>query len=379
MKVVILGTRGFPNVQGGVEKHCEFLSVNLVKLGCEVIVFARKPYIDKNIKEYLGVRLDTLPALQHKTLETLLHTFIGIFAALRYKPDILQIQGIGPAFFTPLARILGRKVVVTSHGSNYKHFKWGRTAKIFLKLGEYLGCKFANAVIAVSDTIAEDISRRYGRKAIVIYNGVNMPEIPETTETLKKFGLEKGKYILAVGRIVAGKGFDDLIKAFKIASGRNIGPSNDIQKWKLVIAGDADYEDKYSRKLKESAINTPGIVLTGFLSGQPLQELYGYAGLFVLPSYYEGLPISLLEAMSYGLMCLASDIEANQSISLPAENYFKAGDISQLAEKIKIFTKRSLSQEEKHKQIEMLQKKYDWNEIALKTLGVYRKVIGKYE
>jgi len=177
MKIAILGTRGFPNVQGGVEKHCEGLAVHLVQSTCDVIVFTRRPYVDENIKEYKGVKLVALPAIRHKSLEAPLHTLIGVFAALRYRPDILHIQAIGPALFTSLARILGMKVVVTSHGSNYEHLKWGRFAKLVLRLGEFVGVVFANKVIAISKNIADDIKRKYNREATIIPNGVIIPKV----------------------------------------------------------------------------------------------------------------------------------------------------------------------------------------------------------
>jgi glycosyltransferase involved in cell wall biosynthesis len=366
VRVIILGTRGFPNVQGGVEKHCQDLATRLAKLGCDIIVFTRRPYVDKNIEEFEGVKLVALPAIRHKSLEVFLHTFIGVFAALRYRPDILHIQAIGPALFTPLARIMGMKVVVTSHGSNYKHPKWGKFAKLVLRLGEFMGASFANEVIVVSNVIADEIRKKYNRKAIVIPNGVVIPHIAASENTLQKYGLEKGKYILNVGRFVPVKGGPDLILAF-----------NELQTdgWKLVIVGSADHESEYSRILKERAAENQDVILTGFLSGDPLQELYSHAGLFVLPSYYEGLPLVLLEAMSYGLLCVASDIPANRCVELPDENYFTAGDIIQLSEKLKDFTKKSLTSEQKSRQIEMVREMYDWDKIARQTLKVYNKVV----
>lgn len=366
MKVAILGTRGFPNIQGGVERHCEGLAVSLVKLGCNVIVFTRKPYVEENIKEFKGVKLIALPAFRHKLLEAFLHTFIGIFVALRYKPDILHIQAIGPALFTPLARILGMKVVVTSHGSNYKHLKWGFFAKLVFRLGELLGVIFANDVVAISKNIAVEIKRKYNKHVHAIPSGIKILQALKSEESLKTYRLTKSKYILTVGRFVPEKGFSNLIDAFNIA---------ELSGWKLVIVGRADHESRYSRNLKEKAKKNCNIVLTGFLSGRPLQELYSHAGLFVLPSYYEGLPIVLLEAMSYGLLCLVSNIPANHCIALPDENYFTAGDIEQLSEKLQEFIKKPFSPYQKSSQIQMLRQKYNWDEIAKETLEVYKKVL----
>ena len=370
MRVIVLGTRGFPNVQGGVEVHCQNLYSQLVKLGCEIIVFTRKTYVDVSIKDHKGVKLVALPSIRHKSLEAFLHTFIGIFAALRYAPDILHIHGIGPSLYTPLARILGIKVVITSHGSNYKHLKWGKFAKIILRIGEFLGVFYANEVIVISKNIADEIKKKYNRDVTVIPNGVTIPKILHTENALRKYNLEKGKFLLAVGRFVPEKGFHDLIEAFNQLS--TLNSKLRTTNWKLVIVGRADHEDKYSLNLKEKAGKNNNIILTGFLTGEPLQELYSHAGLFVLPSYYEGLPIVLLEAMSYGLSCIASDIPANRNVELSENRFFRLGDIIELNTKIHEFIDRPLNDEEKRRQINLIAERYDWEKIAEKTMEVYR-------
>lgn len=382
LKIAVLGTRGFPNVQGGVETHCENLYPQLVSLRCEVIVITRKPYINTDIDTYKGVKLLPLFCLKNKFLETFLHTFMGVFVARSLSPDILHIHAIGPSLFIPLARLLGLKVVMTNHGPDYQRKKWGKVAKNILKLGESLGSKWANGIIAISQNIADEIREKDNRDVTVIPNGVIIPRIPESDETLKKYGLEKGKYIIAVGRFVPEKGFHDLIDAFKKI--QNSDFQSKIQKpkskisidhGKLVIVGRADHEDEYSLKLKEKANKDRNVILTGFLTGIPLQELYSQAGLFVLPSYYEGLPIVLLEAMSYGLSCIASDIPANRNVELPEDRFFKAGDVNALAGKICKFLEKPLSEEEKSIQINLTKERYDWHKIAKKTLEVYKEVM----
>ena len=374
MKVVIIGTRGFPNVQGGVEKHCENLAVHLVRLGCEVEVFTRRPYVDENIKEFEGVRLIALPTIKHKSLEAFLHTLLGVLVAVSHRPNILHIQAIGPALFVPLARLFGMKVVLTSHGSNYEHLKWGKFARLVLRLGEFLGVTFAHRIIAISEPIAEHIKKKYGKNARCILNGATRSRFVETERTLAKLELEKRKYILSVGRIVPEKGFCDLIDAFhKLQSESD---RCDIKSWKLVIVGRADHEDTYSSKLRGKATASPNIILTGFLSGQPLQEIYSHAGLFVVPSYYEGLSLVLLEAMCYGISCIVSDIPANREVGISENRFFKAGDIDQLAEKIHQFMARQLSEEERDGQIRAITTKYSWERMAEQTLEVYSELQG---
>ncbi|MFA5163963.1 MAG: glycosyltransferase family 4 protein [Candidatus Omnitrophota bacterium] len=366
MKIVFVGTRGLPNVQGGVEKHCEELTKHLARLGCDVTVLTRAPYVDCSIASHNSVKLIHLPAIRNKFLEAYCHTFYGIIVARKLNPDILHIQAIGPGFFCLFARILGLKVVLTSHGSNYKHQKWGRFSRSFLKFCEYMGVSYANKVIAISQNIANEIKTQYNREAKVIPNGVEIPQVEAESNTLDEYGLENKKYIIAVGRFVAGKGFEDLIEAFGRAS---------LSSFKLVIAGDADVEDDYSRELKERARRMPNVVLTGFITGKPLKELYSHAGLFVLPSYYEGLPIALLEAMSYGLSCIVSDIPANREVGLAEERYFNPGDIKGLSDKIREFAAKPLSEEEKSRQIALIRENYDWDKIAKETLQVYRDIL----
>ena len=276
-------------MQGGVETHSEYLYTRLAHLGCDVTLFARAPYVTYRETMHNGVRLIAVECPKSKHMEALVHTAKAILQARLLKPDILHIQSIGPSIFAPLARMLGMKVVVTHHGENYKHKKWGFLARQFLRLCEAVGSLSAHEIIAISEHISALLEAKYDRKAAVIPNGVEIPVFLESEDALEQFGLEKGRYILAVGRLVPEKGFHDLIEAFERACliGR-----------KLVIVGRADHEDAYSTNLKEKASRNPNVVMTGFLKGQPLQELYSHAGLFVIPSYYEGLPIVLLEALS---------------------------------------------------------------------------------
>ncbi|MBI2471494.1 MAG: glycosyltransferase family 4 protein [Planctomycetes bacterium] len=380
-KIAVLGLRGFPHVQGGVETHCENLYPKLVEKGYDIIVFTRKPYVDLTIKEYKGIRLIPLSCLKNKFLEAFLHTFIGIFAAQKYSPDILHIHAIGPSLFTPLARLFGIKVVMTNHGPDYERKKWNKLAKSILRLGERLGTIWANQIICISETIAGRIKEKYNRDASVIPNGVIIPQILQNETILRRYGLAKGKYILSVGRFVPEKGFHDLIEAFNQLQleTRNSKPETQnsqllIEGWKLVIVGRADHEDKYSLELKEKANQNSNIVLTGFLTGDPLQEIYSQAGLFVLPSYYEGLPIVLLEALGYGLSCIVSDIPANREVELSNDRFFKAGHVESLAVKIKEFIIKPLSNEGKTRQINMIREGYNWEKIAEKTVAVYKKI-----
>ena len=323
MKIAVLGTRGFPGVQGGVEKHCENLYPRLVEKGCEVICFSREPYTGKDVLWHKGVEIRPICCPKNKFLEAIVHTWKGILEANKLKPDILHIHAVGPALFVPFAKLFGLQVIMTHHGPDYERKKWNGIARLILKMGERNGCRKADEVICISEPIAQSIREKYCRNPIVIPNGVEISSKVETVEVLRRFGLEKGKYVLTVSRFVPEKGLHDIIEV--------------QSPYKIVIVGDADHIDKYSRKLKEQAKMHQNVILTGRLTGLPLQELYSHAGLFVLPSYYEGLPIVLLEAMSYGLSCVVSDIPANREVQLSEERYFKPGDVKALGLKIKQF------------------------------------------
>lgn len=367
MNIAVTGLRGFPNVQGGVETHCEHLYPRIVTLGAEATVFARAPYMPARVTGYRGVRLMPLACSTHRFLEAITHTFKSVIAARKSGTELIHIHAIGPSLFAPLARLLGMKVVVTTHGPDYERAKWPAPAKLFLRFCERMGMSGAHEVIAIADNIAADIQTKYWRTSTVIPNGVEIPERATSDAALKTFELERGRYILTVGRFVPEKGFHDLIEAFRMTDRRG---------WKLVIVGKADHEDAYSAQLRELAAATPDVVLAGFQKGQPLHELYSHAGLFVLPSYYEGLPIVLLEAMSYGLSCIASNIPANRNVPLSDDRFFVPGTVQMLAEKMSMFLQITFSNAELTAQVSMIAARYNWDAIAVQTMAVYEKALG---
>ncbi len=359
MHVVVLGTRGIPNIQGGVETHCEELYPRIVKEGIDITLITRSSYIqDLSQEEYKGVKLKHIYTPKKKSLEAIIHTFIGVLYAKKLKPDILHIHAIGPSLMVPFAKILGLKVVVTNHGPDYNRQKWGKMAKLALKTGEKLGTKYADKIIVISEVIQNILKAKYGRKdSILIYNGVNLPIKSIKIDYLRSLGLEKEKYIIGVGRFVEEKGFHDLIKAYNKIN-------TDI---KLVLVGDADHETEYSKHLKRLAEKN-GIILTGFIKGEQLNQIFSNAKLFVMPSYHEGLPIALLEAMSYNLDILISDIPANKEIGLDEKDYFAVGNIENLMSKL---SKKLLNNSNKDF-INLLKQKYNWDLIAKEVIKIYK-------
>ena len=367
-KIVVTGTRGIPNVMGGVETHCEELFPRIAKLGFDVTVIRRSTYVHDGLTEWHGVKLVDIPTPKKKAFEAIVHTWRAIWKAKSLHADLVHIHAIGPAMLAPLARLLGMKVVFTHHGPDYDRDTWGFAAKTMLKFGERMGCMFANDVIVISNVIKDLISRKYGRTKNVhlIYNGVPQPEICEYPEYFEELGIEKGKYVLGMCRFVPEKNLHHLVQAYvKLKKDGRL--PNDIR---LVLAGDTDFEDDYSKGLKEMARDND-VVLTGFVKGRKLHSLLTNAKCYCLPSSHEGLPIALLEAMSYKLPVVVSDIPANEEVNLPAKDYFHLGNVDELADKLATIVAQPTQR------IEYDLSKYNWDKIAEQVAEVYRSLMSR--
>jgi len=329
LRVTWAGLRGIPGVQGGVEAHAEQLCPRLQALGCEVTVIGRQGYApDVPGGRWRGVRLESLWAPRHKHLEALVHTGLAVLhAGLISRPDVLHLQAIGPALWTPLARLLGLRVVVTHHGPDYARQKWGGLARAALRAGEAAAARWADALIVISRVIQDDVAARHRRQGVLIPNGVAPAGPSPSPALLETFGLRPGRYVLLVSRLVPEKRHHDLITAFDRA-----GLPSD---WRLVLTGAADHADAYAASVQAAAAQTQGVVMTGFQTGEALQALYAHAGLFVLPSSHEGLPIALLEALSWGRSVVASDIPAHRELGLAPQQLFALGDIDALARQLR--------------------------------------------
>ena len=205
LHVVALGLRGFPDVEGGIERHAEHLYPRLAEFGFSITVVVRSPYVQEVPKEYEGIRFKRLWSPQGGAFETLIHTFLGTLYAGLVRPDLLHLHAVGPALFTPLARLFGLRVVVTHHGPDYEREKWGKFAKRVFRLGERMGMRFSNARIAISRTIQDLISTRHGQNSVLIPNGVDLPVLPDTCDRLNELGLISGEYVLQVSRFVREK------------------------------------------------------------------------------------------------------------------------------------------------------------------------------
>lgn len=361
----MVGTRGIPNILGGIETHCQNIYPALAILGVNVLLVRRSAYTKDSVTaRWKKITLVDSYAPKIKGLEALVHTLFAVPLAIRFKPDIVHLHGIGPALITPIFKLAGFSVIVTHHGFDYDRANWGRFAKLILRVGEYFAAKFSDGCIAISRPIAEKLQSLGARECRVIFNGVRPNDRLSSDTYLVEMGLEKHGYILAVARFVPEKGLHDLIQAYAKSS----------KSLQLVIAGDADFESTYKKQLVSQAARVPGVKLTGFVTGKKLAELYSHAQLFVLPSYHEGLPIALLEAMSYGVTPLVSDIPANTEVPLPRENFFPVGNVDVLAsrmDELSVQVETSFSE-----LVDLVKVNYDWDSIARDTLNFYKDVSG---
>jgi glycosyltransferase involved in cell wall biosynthesis len=365
MKICVVGLRGIPNVMGGIESHCQQLYPRIVNRGAEVVILGRSPYLESKIADYQGVTVNAIWAIKHKFFETFLHTFFAIiYARLVIRPDVIHLHAIGPGLFTPLARLLGMSVVVTHHGADYDRQKWNGFAKWLLTFGERMSVVFGKKVLVVGETLTGRLKIKYPKhaeKIIYVPNGaiqgfdndISEEDLPKDIESLNP-----DKYILSVGRLVPEKGFHDLVEAFCRS---NTG-------CKLILVGKADHDDDYSRNLIK--MQSDNVVFAGRREGKQLAALYKYATLFVLPSYHEGLPIVALEALSADTDVLLSNIEPNKDIGLSEQNYFRVGDIDDLASKLS-----SLDNLELDVDAQEILIKFNWDEIAESTLSEYEKLV----
>lgn len=365
MRIMVLGIRGIPNVQGGVETHSEQLYPRLAALGCNVDVLVRTAHVRKGQRSFGSIRLHRLWSTAIPGFESIIHSLLGVGYAAFARPDVLHIHAIGPAIVAPLARLFGLRVVVTHHGPDYEREKWDWFARAVLRIGECFGAKMANGLIAISDVIAKRVRNQWQRESYLIPNGVVPPQLRTDDAHVRAHGLEPHRYFLLVSRMVPEKRHLDLIEAFARAN---------VPGWKLALVGRLDTGD-YSRAVAEAAAATPGVVTTGFQSGEGLYQLYSHAGAFILPSSHEGLPIALLEALSYGLPVAASDIPAHLELNLDKNCYFHLGDTAALAQRLERLAAAPFDRESRAAVGRRTIQKYDWDRIARQTLEVYQEVI----
>lgn len=371
MKIAMFGHKRIPSREGGVEIVAEELAVRMVRQGHRVVCYNRgghhvsgTEFDAKRQKEYRGVALKTVPTIDAKGLAALTSSFFAALSCAFSRADAVHIHAEGPAAMCWLPKLFGKRVIVTVHGLDWQREKWKRGfASKYIRFGEKMAVKYAHEIIVLSKAVQDYFKDTYGRETVFIPNGVTPVEPVQAEQITEKFGLEKDGYILFLGRLVPEKGVHYLIEAFK-------GIKTDK---KLVIAGGASDTDDYAAQLKELAKGDDRILFTGFVQGALLQELYSNAYIYTLPSDLEGMPLSLLEAMSYGNCCLTSDIAECARVTEDHGVTFPKGDVAALQEKLQtLCDDESTVRGYQANAAEYICKKYNWDDVVEQTLRLYQ-------
>lgn len=372
MKIAMLGHKRIPSREGGIEVVVEELSTRMVALGHSVTCYNRsghhvsgKEFDRMRFSDYKGVSLKKVFTLNRKGLAAVTSSFFGCLLSAIGNYDVVHIHAEGPAAFCWLPKLFGKHVVVTIHGLDWKRAKWGNGfGSKYIHMGEKMAVRYADEIIVLSQDVQEYFQKTYGRKTRFIPNGVNRPKTIEPDLITKKYGLEKDDYILFLGRIVPEKGVHYLIEAFK-----------DIQTdKKLVIAGGASDTDKYVIKLKELVQDDDRVIFTGFVQEKILAELYSNAYIYCLPSDLEGMPLSLLEAMSYGNCCLTSDIPECVEVVGNKALSFQMSDVQDLRDRLEYALEHpEMVEQMKSQAANYICEKYNWNNVVRDTLALYNR------
>lgn len=371
MKIAMIGQKRIPSREGGVEVVVTELSTRLSSMGYYVEAYNRsgyhvsgKEFDDGRGRLYKGIRIITVPTFKNGKLNAIVYTVLGTFRALFGHYDVIHYHAEGPCIMLWLPKLFGVRVVATIHGLDWQRAKWGNFASYVLKAGEKVAARCADEVIVLSRNVQDYFKDVYQRETHYIPNGVIRPEKKEVQEIGKKYGLKKDGYILFVARLVPDKGLHYLIEAF-----RKIHTDK-----KLVIAGGSSHSFEYMEKVKKMAAKDKRILMTDFVQGRVLEELYSNAYIFVLPSDIEGMAISLLEAMSYGNCCLVSDIRENLEVVETKAVTFVKSDAEDLKNKLKeLLNNPEIVDKYKNESSSFICEKYNWNDVLEQTLALYQK------
>ena len=372
LKIAMLGHKRIPSNEGGVEVVVEALCARMAALGHSVTCYNRAGHHVSGAEHelpagsvYRGIRLVTVPTLERKGFAAVISSFFAAVRSAFGSYDVVHIHAEGPAFFCWLPKLFGKRVIVTVHGLDWQREKWnGGIASKFIHLGERAAVRFADEIIVLSENVRQYFLDTYGRATRFIPNGVSAPTLESPRLIADKWGLQKDGYILYLGRIVPEKGETYLIEAFKQVKTDK----------KLVIAGGSSDTERYLRQLQNLAAGDDRILFTGFVQGKLRDELYSNAYVYTLPSDLEGMPLSLLEAMSYGNCCLVSDIPECAEVVEDKAVLFRKSDVDDLRQKLQTLCDQpETASQYKANAAQFILNKYGWDDVVDKTLALYRR------
>jgi len=371
LKVAMIGHKRIPSREGGVEIVVEELSTRMFDLGHQVTCYNRKghhvsgsEFDTTTLSEYKGVQLKNVWTLDKKGLAALTSSFSAALKAAFGKCDVVHFHAEGPCAMLWIPKLFGKRCIATIHGLDWQRAKWSGFASKYIQFGEKVASKYADEIIVLSKNVQQYFLTTYQRKTRFIPNGVNRPIIREAKEILNQYGLKEDSYILYLGRIVPEKGLRYLIEAFQQVQTDK----------KLVIAGGSSDTQGFLDEIKELAKEDQRILFTGFVQGTILDELYSNAYIYTLPSDLEGMPLSLLEAMSYGNCCLTSDISECKEVVEDKAVIFQKSNVSDLQQKLQaLCDSPAIVQKYKAEAADFICKKYNWDDVVRKTIELYSK------
>ncbi len=361
MRIAMIGQKGLPATHGGVEHHVQQLGSRLAERGHEVVVYTRPSYSDPSMTEHLGMHLKSVPSIATKHLDAITHSFLCSVESRRLPFDIVHYHAIGPCLTAPFALKRNRRIVATIHGQDWRRAKWNAIATFALRTSEQMALRVPDATISVSKSLADFYAERGADNVHYIPNGVIVPE-EDDPAFLASLGVTADEYVLYVGRLVPEKGAHYLIEAWK-----RLGTAR-----KLVVVGDSSFTDDYVQSLNAGDGN---VVFTGYLYGAQLATVFRHAGLFVLPSDVEGLPIVLLESLGLGTPVLASDIAPNREVLGENGDFFRAGDVDHLTARLTELLPRMQELKAKASAIRhRVISEYDWDRTTDTTERLYQSL-----
>jgi len=371
MKIAVTGFRGIPASWGGVEHHCEQIYSRLAAKGHEIVIYARSGYVTKDVRTYKGMRIVRLPTINTKHAEAFVHTFLALLHIIvKTNPDIVHIHAQGPAMFSWIPRLFRPRMTVffTCHGRDWERGKWTGWASRIIRLGEICSTVFPHYRIMVSKELQTYYRNRYGAESFYIPNGVRAPT-NRAPEIIRKYGLAARDYFLFVGRIVPEKRLEDTIRAY-LSKKRNS---------KLVVVGEIADTQNYRESLDKVAGSNPDICFVGYQYAEALEEFFSNARAFVNASELEGLPLTVLEALSYGVPCIISDIAPHREIAEHANGLlYTTGEVDALSRRMDEIEAMDESELQAcaRKTVSAVQEHYNWDAAAQKLERLYRESLG---
>lgn len=369
LNIAMLGQKRVPSREGGVEVVVEELSTRMVAMGHRVTCYNRsghhisgKEFDTEALKSYKGIRLKTVPTVNRKGFAAMTSSVFGALFCAFSPYDVVHFHAEGPCAMLWLPKLFGKRCIATIHGIDWQRAKWGGLASRYIKFGEWVAVHCADEIIVLSQNVQNYFLETYGRKTVFIPNGISRPVCCQPQEITALYGLGKNDYILFLGRLVPEKGLANLVLAF-----RQVKTDK-----KLVIAGGSSDSGVFKRELISLADGDDRILFTDFVQGRPLEELYSNAYFYALPSDLEGMPLSLLEAMSYGNACLVSDIPECTEVVKNHAVTFQKGNRDDLREKLQMLCDSPETVARfKEGACEYILGKYNWDDVVQQTLALY--------